>query len=332
MTYLLTWMGTVLCQDPATRQLVHRPLRDLNGTSDLIELRPAPTESDRSEGKPTMVPVRISKREKTAYIHLSDGNLFLCAEPDGSASFSRQRASGWESLLPVEADDLEALRFITENRWVHTSTGRICAAALRADGTLRIGALTFALEGNVPLPFARGAGQPGKVRGFSIFRDGWKLEDFVLFRPLIIFVAFKSDAIFAMLELALKSLHAIGRYEGELLIITDRTIEQLEPIIPPGIRSRTHLWAREASGEMDFYASRYWVVDWPGALDFQPVLYLDTDVIVDRPVGDVLSMLVLSKTLSAQQEKFSLLQFYRLFCTSLFAEDRTVVECRFGFN
>jgi hypothetical protein len=119
---LFTTQGTVLFIDPVTGELRHGPLEDspanarllLDGSHGQIIcdaaglLRPIVCFADRShtidsrggaEG-----PLAPTEFELVAlyqrWIGLRSAGLFLCAEPDGRVTLSRELCSAWESFLP----------------------------------------------------------------------------------------------------------------------------------------------------------------------------------------------------------------------------------------
>jgi hypothetical protein len=70
---------------------------------------------------------------------------------------------------------------------------------------------------------------------------------------------------------------------------------------------------------------------WPKAVEFQPLLYVDADVIVDRPIQKLLARLSLSAGITAQEEAESPLCSAPSVGAGLFSEDGMVVDGRNGF-
>ena len=56
-----------------------------------------------------------------------------------------------------------------------------------------------------------------------------------------------------------------------------------------------------------FMAARYLILDWPDAWQFQPLLYIDTDIVFDRDVTPMLHAIAMSDRIAAPIELLSTL-------------------------
>ena len=349
--HLLTCFATVVCYDLAERTLVHVPPEAVHPGVEPITVR-----HDLSSGRLAMLrygPPDALSRTRTAtvlpalpqfgpfevvpgprdrLVHLKAAERFLCADTAGAVQVWSQLPSKWETFLPVAAEDLADLAFLQANRWVMPGQAGPQSITLGRDFTLTVGPHPVSLPDNLPLPFRTPAGdQPGFTR-VSLFVDGWKLEEIVLYRPLIYYAAFGNENVLRMLEVSLATLDRLAGFDGDILLITDRTATQLAPLLPTRLAHAVHVWNVQGDDRFDYVVARYLVPHWPAAAGFQPLLYADTDVCFDGNLGELLTRLVLYPKLSAQTEAFSRLSSTESVGARLLQEDGCEVGDTYGFN
>ncbi len=98
--------------------------------------------------------------------------------------------------------------------------------------------------------------------------------------PVIYTTIFGADDSFLeCLQLMLESLSRVGHYKGSVALFSDRPSEDVAQFVPKALKSQVFHRALSQPG----YFGRY------GALDdqfakFAPILYLDTDIIIDREI------------------------------------------------
>jgi hypothetical protein len=148
------------------------------------------------------------------------------------------------------------------------------------------------------------------------------VEQLSAWRPLIYMVAFGEDEVFDCLSLALVALRQFGLYQGEILLFTDRMPDQLTRIVPPGMEGQIKLATSPARDLLDYRATKFRICDVPGLEDYQPLLYLDSDVICDRPLDPVLRAIHRANRLCVALEH-DLLGTHNFYGGNLFAADRT---------
>ena len=149
---------------------------------------------------------------------------------------------------------------------------------------------------------------PGLVDGEWIgFSDHWKMDVFRPYRPLVLFVALGSDLQFRLLELSLLSLLVFGVYDEDVLVATDR--DDVLSIVPPAMRERTHIWKiAHCKDVLDYCCARYRIAEWSNVGMYNPILYVDTDVIFDVPLDPILRKMAFGRKLFAQGSKSELLR------------------------
>ena len=117
--------------------------------------------------------------------------------------------------------------------------------------------------------------------------DGWKLEKLTAYRPLVYLCAFGSEDLFRCTALACKSLCEFGDYEGDILIITDRSKTDMAKLLP-FLSGRLKVWNIHAVDTLDYTHARFRVESWPDISLYSPILYIDTDIVSNSPVLRIL--------------------------------------------
>jgi len=81
-----------------------------------------------------------------------------------------------------------------------------------------------------------------------------------------------------------------------------------------------------------YVAAKYAILDWLPASQFQPLLFLDADIICDRPIEPVLCALAASDRIAAPIEEFSALQNSPSMGATLLQQDGCSPRYAVGFN
>jgi hypothetical protein len=102
-------------------------------------------------------------------------------------------------------------------------------------------------------------------------------------QPLIYTVCFGSQEYFECLYLMLRSLYSFGKYDGEFLVLTDRTDHQFGHEIPAEYRDKV----RAVKVDLPNMMTRYTVCEHV-ELDNRPLLYVDTDTVITQSVQPAL--------------------------------------------
>ena len=272
------------------------------------------------------------------HLHLTIGGRYLCAERPGDAVVcNRELASNWESFLLIQPKDLLHLRFLLVNRWLVRSSGHLSNAEMTGQGFgLRLGEIEIDLRGNTPLrtrigvPDAIAADVP--FLSTWIVRDGWRIEELLLYRPLIYYAAFGPDAYFDQMRLSLESLFQIGRYDGTVLVITDRDAAGVARFTQTDWQQTIVVQRQISNDPMTISAARYSIIDVPDAAGFQPILYVDTDVLFDAEALPLLIAIMSSDRITAVRETHHDVAAVMSLGGGLLAADGCVVGDARGFN
>jgi hypothetical protein len=311
--HILTTHGTLVCRDTATERLVHRALHQIDE-----RCPPAVATMVAGSSRERGVALRINDSDflfavatvpGQRPVNLAANGRFLCATPqDERLVCDRPKAQEWEQFLLITAEDLRHLRFILGNQWLIRSSRRICeagAVALRPGFALWCGDLILDLCENLPLRISRTtAADPDDTPFLSawVVRDRWKLDEILLYRPLVFYVAFGAEEYFEQVTWSMESLRRFGNYDGNTLLITNESDEYAHGFVPASLLSGFAVHRCAAGDAIDFNAARYRIIDWPDGARFQPLLYVDGDVAFNADVRPMMAALALTDRISAIRE------------------------------
>ncbi|MCX2562512.1 hypothetical protein [Acetobacter thailandicus] len=187
-------------------------------------------------------------------------------------------------------------------RWLATSPVRFASVEV-------LDSEHFSVDGKVvekaALPPEACGSNPGSLRTLNFLADRWKFIQLQLFNPLIYYAAFGDDIVFDTLELSLRSLLDIGQYQGDIAVFTNSAgvarLEQMKRELPlTGDFSIEVL--DDCHSEVDFYLSRFRFYDRAFFQSRQPLLYLDVDILCNKPVESLLVDLAFSPAIHVAPE------------------------------
>jgi hypothetical protein len=259
---------------------------------------------------------------------VNDGD-YLSALPDGRVTEDKATPDAFESLVPVSDADLDVLATVLTNEWIVRSNGELVRrdrVGIGPGQVLWVGALQVPLAFNLPFD---AAAAPFR---FTMLNQGWRLDEIVLYRPLIYYTAFGRDPFFAQLHVSLESLMRIGRYDGDVLVLTDRTHAEICAAVPCLRPERVRIVAMAASDRAGSVMARYSILDVPGADRFQPLLYVDADIVWNAGPVPLLIDAALSERMAAPIEVFNRLADSPSVGATLLQIDNAQPRFACGFN
>jgi len=343
MTALLTWQGTLLCRHRTTGGLVQRTFDSALDDADLVDIG-IPAEQMQvtfanhlrndidlslhvTEG--ALAGWSVTRAADGRSINLQRDGQFLSAIHRSEAIASVPHTRDWEGFLPLSPADVDALRALRGNEWMVRSNGaRVPPQDIRFSEfcDLRLGPLSFDLRWQVPLDLSA---WPNRL---TLLRDGWRIEQFCRYRPLVYFAAFGNEAIMRQFALSVRSLVTYGCYDGDIAVLTDHTPEEIAAMLPAFDRPRVSVLRCDARDRWAFMAARYMIADWADAWLYQPLLYVDADTIFDADIAPILRAIACSDRMSAPVEVFSPLRTAASVGAGLLQLDGCDPRSMHGFN
>ena len=291
---VITHEGGILCVDPLTGELIQRSFEEAGYdpaccsiADGEVTLRASPTHAPALRGR--------AIRDRDGVIGLCvEGGHYLCASPHlGPVSTASLALDAWERLMPITLADMGLLRAFAARRWLIDGDARPTARhtiALAPGFRLLIGGRSCLLtEFLAILRSPPGAPHPsGLPMSFVFFHDTCTPARALLFEPLIYSTISGSDHFFDQYELSVRSIERFGQYDGSYLLVSDRDDD--DAVV--GFSGVTE--SRRACLKQDFLTldrlmgARREALRHPAFAGFQPVLYVDSDVICDAPIEALL--------------------------------------------
>ena len=217
-----------------------------------------------------------------------------------------------ESRAPlVDRDTARLIARLLSRDWVDAAGPTLVSRAeieRRAGGGLRIAGRDVSPTELQQAAWVRPADTGAHPRDDIVLRcDGWRIRRLAAYRPLVYLVAFGAPVSFESARLAIGALFAHGAYEGDVLLLTDAAHAGFAGTLPSTMRSRVGVAVLEANDMLDILLARYRLPELAVADRHQPILYLDTDVLVDRPIAPFLLSLAFSDRVHMASEGAALL-------------------------
>lgn len=301
----------MLCHDPTSR-LSHQPLPEAHARAPLLDLPSglslhvglreymANSEAALDVVLPSgsLQGWRIHRHADLRSLCLSrDGHLLIAEE--GGRVLAQRSAEQGHRFLAISAADLGILRRLLDSQWLLASAQRVFGGGhivLEPNFMLRVGPQRFDLRWNLPFP-----AQEFPFR-LTLLRDGWRIDRLFLHRPLVYYAVCGTDAYVAQFALSLLSLCAIGGYDGDVLVLTDRAEAAIQRLRPPMMRGALHVVTLPTADWYSACAARLAVEAWPEAGHHQPLLYVDTDILFNRPVEPMLNTIAQARDILTATE------------------------------
>jgi len=304
---------------------------------DIIPVRVSKNKAFYLEEGGVEVPLEFSLRKLSQSKHsltygISDGLFWACSDLKESViNFNRENISGWETFtlrkvcLPSNSimSNHDLILLETEHK------GKLTIQKSK-NGILMDDRYYDLLENlsNIEDSISK--------RDVVLYR-GLNFDRYFIFYPLVYYVCFGGDNQFNLLKQSLISLSRIGNYEGKICIITDR--RNINDYIPPELSENVFIFISSANSREEMWRARYDIKNIEGIEVFQPILYLDTDVVCNEDIYKLLNKCIISEKISVGTENHpgvtiipSTYDWAEGVGRSFFQKDNFLPSTRFGFN
>ncbi len=228
-----------------------------------------------------------------------DGGL-ISATGGGATKLSLE-INAWEKFFEIDLDDLlylkEGLKALFVLKRPDDVTGDPLPIKFDGSENFRIGRHRYPFFDNIPVLVES---VRLKSSAIILFSYGWKVDIFQVFNPLIYYCVFGPDAQLELLRNSVSSCIQFGRYGGSFCIITDRPDEARMAL--GELDNRVITLEDSADNLHDYWRSRYGVFRYSVFEQFSPIMYVDTDVAVDRDMTSTLVDIQSEKGVSVYSE------------------------------
>ncbi len=345
--YLLTFSGMLLSWDPTTESLLQMDFEQALASGWAIRLgfhvdgldaayknfvEQADFQWSRELSSGPLAGYTITSVNGGRTVSLGKEGGYLCATPAHAGGDIQHRASAagaWESFVCLSSEDIDIIREIIQNDWVIGSAHTVVSRKfikLSLEFSLSLGEIKFDLRHNIPF---QNANFP---RRMTLLRDGWRIEEIFLFKPVVIFTAFKAPEVLRQLYVAIDSLLRFGGFTGQIQVITDQTKETILQNIPHLPEDRLVVQECQAVDWIGYVAAKYLMASDPDLFKFQPVLFSDPDMVFDSNMTQMLAIVASSPRIAAPVEFQSPLSSSRSVGSELLQEDGCEPYYEAGFN
>ena len=275
-------------------------------------------------------PIAVHVDAARGLVALERNGTFLSAgSTGGNVSWAATEPLAWERLLPISDNELGALVTLLSNEWIIRSSRQVIhpwQVALGPDHTLRLGELLVPLARNLPLV---AADFPFR---FNLLAEGWRIEEILLFKPMVFYAAYNSPAVHNQLMLSLQSLAEFGRYNGNVHVLTDLSVKRLREAVPALPAERLTVQPLEPRDFAGWVASKYCILEHAPAWKFQPLCFLDPDVVINANLRPMLVAMALADSVTAPLEDVGPLRSWPPVGGTLLQRDGREARFARGFN
>ncbi|MCB8883464.1 hypothetical protein ACELLULO517_24665 [Acidisoma cellulosilytica] len=293
---------------------------------DFIEQKASlPTEADVK----FLGPCEIYPYPASRTVAIARNGSFASAPPGGTVEINRTEVKDWEHFLPCSDEDLDFLQRLLAEQWIVKSTRSLINPETITFGekfNLHIGHLAIPLNYNLPFD------QKHAPFRFTVLSEGWKVNEILLFKPMIYYLAFGEDNVFQQLSLSLVSLGAVGHYKGQVWVYSDRDLASIRAEMPWVPRDRFTVKPLRPNDWVGFVAGKYCILEDDDAHHYQPVIYMDPDIIYNADIQAMLIAMAVSDKLTAPIEVFSGLEHAPSVGATLLQLDHELPRFASGFN
>lgn len=242
--------------------------------------------------------------EDNTFSFISNDKKYLCYDYRSSGgeslfSFSRDSISLWEKFMLLEEALLDKVAVSLSKSWVSRRNGNLYAGS-----EIYFGSPFLMSIGPFDIDFRR-----QKIEDFGEFQlrafvDSWKVELFSLYNPLIYITAYSSKSVMDQLSICIKSLRKFGDFSGKIVVMTDSNIEHIRTLCDELPFSRLQVDNKYPKDFVGYVSSKFSIINKEMYKEYQPIMYLDPDIVFDRPVEPMLVEATASGKICAALEDF----------------------------
>lgn len=265
------------------------------------------------------------------YISLRFNGFYVSVSSDGSTAVDKARGLNWETFRLVSLDEIRQLSHFLNNSWylrAHETLISKEEIERKSEFTLGIKNI-FDLKIDDIIIFLT----ESNLKEIKIYYDTWKIEFLDLFRPAVYYCSFGRPEGFDCLGISISSIRKYGKYTGEIKIISEKCIEYIQERIPEDIRYNVESVKYTALDNIDYMSARFDIEALSCIKDHQPVLYIDTDIIIKKPINEILVKILADKKSQIQVfRETSEIMSDIYWGKALFEDDHSPKIPEFGFS
>lgn len=324
--YFLTWDFQIVRQDATSKALYCSKLEDHFPTDAFaLELH-----EDDVGANYTFIPqgeeiapyhvddIEITFNSDVRVWNLRDKNgLFLCFDCH-TLSFSREHPSFWEGFLLLSQREIDILRHLLTNRWVIPKTQTIIDGKdIEAVDVFKLKINHFDVDMRYQLF------RYWNKYNITLYFDGWKRETLYFYNPAVYITAYNKESVMQQCKMCVVSLRKMGKFTGPIILMTDKDQAYIDNLFEGKKEYTDNLIIHNLYPQdfLSFVCSKYEITDKETFAGYQPLLYLDPDIIIDNPLEPLLIRGLSSGKICSPAEEFHPIQSHIPVGSSLFSMD-----------
>ncbi|MGG3812747.1 hypothetical protein ABEV34_14010 [Methylorubrum rhodesianum] len=223
------------------------------------------------------------------YMYFEKNRFFLSCNPDGSVDF-KVYMEIYERFFLLPDDSLHSS--ILSNDWYsqeRKAVVRKSQIAIADNFRINFGGVYLSFDS---LTNYTSMGD----KEFSVVYDEFKIDRISLYNPAIYFSAFGREQSFTLLNMCIRSIEAHGNFDGRYLIISNRDEDYIYTLLDFIEPERLEIIAMPVIDEIDMVCARFKISGLSTIQQYQPVLYMDTDIICNSPIDNLFLEIMAGKS------------------------------------
>lgn len=218
------------------------------------------------------------------YRQFNMNGFFLSSQRDGKVDFTRVLGHDWETFRLLKYNELKLLHFFCSSKWLIKSKKQIFDGKdiqFLDNFRLKIDNIIITIDDVI-----ESIENYGK-KDFFVF-NGWIPEEFILYNPLVYYCCFGKEDGFKCLDISINSLRTHAQYEESIIIISEKNKDYLEHKFNSIKGEKIKTIKFTPLDHIDFMSARFDINNYNEFSEYQPILYLDTDVIAQSDINNIL--------------------------------------------
>ncbi len=274
--------------------------QNMNKEDDYIFLKEQPEFYCNFEnfGKVTGI---YNKKTRAVSFKNNDGK-YLCFEGNNLV-FTRDEANLWESFCPIDEKFIKKLQYVILNKWISKRTGEIFDGkniTFCSDFIMKIGTFSIDIRSQHVADF-----EEYKFIGFC---DTWKFEEFLLYNPLIYITAYSSKSVLNQLSLCVRALRNFADFDGRIIVMSNEDTTSIRSICSMDGDDNIDVDHMDPKDFVGYVCSKFSILGKDIYSGYQPVMYLDPDIIFNSDLNKMLQEATLTEDICAPLEDFHRVQ------------------------
>lgn len=306
--YILTHFGKFLSENNG--KIIQKSIDDVSSVDDLISIKKeaglyslgknnSPFSFDSGLEFPNKAVtddcIELIRSGNEDFIFIKTQKGFLSAQPNKDLE-CRSKPSLWEEFRILSKEEAEKIIFLSskqilfEDKLLSFSENKTNIEYLYF-GDVKIKIDDLFEDINCPL------------KSDIIFFDDYVPCVAKIVNPAILYILYGSGDILDQFKISIESLSMFGEYKGTIFIATDINKKFIKDVCKKHNLHNVFVIESRGFDRLDYVGSRIPLLSSDIFSRFQPIIYVDCDVIFNKPLKDNMQLFMKEEKISAQIEK-----------------------------